>query len=202
MSIYPSYPIRTTRLLLRPFQADDLDDLYEMRSHPEVVRYLYWDVQTLTETKEALETKIKLTRFTAEGDTIVLAVVHGESRRVIGEVSLFWHSEMHQQGEVGFVFHPAFQGKGYASEATKAILAIGFEQYRLHRIYGSCDARNVSSYKLMARLGMRREAYFIHNEIFKGEWGDEFVYAMLQDEWLARKEISYEQRDSKGSDAM
>ena len=188
MTNHPTYPIHTTRLLLRPFQAGDLDDLYEIRSHPGVVRYLYWDVQTWAETKETLETKMTLIHFNAEGDTIVLAVVHRESGRVIGEVSLFWRSETHQQGEVGFVFNPAFQGKGYASEATKAMLMVGFEVYHLHRIYGRCDARNVGSYKLMARLGMRREAHFIHNELFKGEWGDEFVYALLQEEWRALRD--------------
>jgi RimJ/RimL family protein N-acetyltransferase len=172
---------------LRPFQVADLNDLYDIRSRPEVVRFLYWDVQTLAETKEVLDIKMTMTEFTKDGDTIVLAVVHQESGRVIGESSLFWHSEAHQQGEVGFVFNPAYQGQGFASEATKTVLALGFEGYGLHRIYGRCDARNVGSYKLMARLGMRREAHFIHNEIFKGEWGDELVYAMLQDEWMKRK---------------
>jgi RimJ/RimL family protein N-acetyltransferase len=53
----------------------------------------------------------------------------------------------------------------------------------MHRIYGRCDVRNHGSYKLMERMGMRREAHFIHNEIFKGEWGDEYIYAILEDEW-------------------
>ena len=183
MSNLPSYPIYTKRLILRPFQEPDLDDLYEMRSQAEVVRYLYWDVQTRVQTKEALDIKMTLTQFQKEGDTIALAVVQAESGRVIGEVSLYWHSEHHQQGEVGFIFNPAFQGKGYASEATEAMLGLGFDVYKLHRIIGRCDVRNIGSYKLMERLGMRREAYFIHNEIFKGEWGDEFVYAILHDEW-------------------
>lgn len=183
MSQHPTYPIHTARLLIRPFQATDLDDLYAIRRVPEVVQYLYWDVQTRAETEEALKIKMTMTQLQAEGEGIALAVVQPESNCVIGEVSLFWASEPHQQGEVGFVFHPDYQGQGYASEATKAMLAVGFDDYDFHRIYGRCDARNVGSYKLMERLGMRREAHFIHNEIFKGEWGDEFVYAILQSEW-------------------
>jgi RimJ/RimL family protein N-acetyltransferase len=55
--------------------------------------------------------------------------------------------------------------------------------YEFHQIFGRCDARNVASYRLMERLGMRREAHLIHNELFKGEWSDELVYAILQNEW-------------------
>jgi RimJ/RimL family protein N-acetyltransferase len=183
----PSYPIYTERLFLRPFKDSDLEDLYAYHSLSEVTRFLYWDKRTLDETKKALERKKNEAHLTKEGSTLTLAVIHKETSRVIGEVSLTWHSQEHQQGEIGFVFNPAFQGHGYAAEATGVIFSLGFEELKLHRIYGRCDARNIASYKLMERLGMRREAHFIHNEIFKGEWGDEFVYALLQDDWIATR---------------
>jgi RimJ/RimL family protein N-acetyltransferase len=186
----PSYPVYTARLYLRPFKDDDLQDLYAFHSRPEVTRFLYWEARNLEETKEALERKKSEVSLTEEGASLVLAVVLQKTEKVIGEVSLVWHSQAHQQGEVGFVFHPDYQGYGYAIEATNVILSLGFEAFELHRIYGRCDARNVASYKLMERLGMRREAHYIHNEIFKGEWGDEFVYAILQDEWLAKKKAA------------
>lgn len=184
----PTYPIYTERLQLRPFHDSDLNDLYAIRSLPEVVRYVYLEAQNLDEVKQALERKKSAVKLTDEGSFLALAVTTKGSERVIGEVTLIWHSRIHQQGEVGFVFYPDSQGYGYATEATKAILSLGFDGLQLHRIFGRCDVRNTASYKLMERLGMRREAHFIHNEIFKGEWGDEFVYAMLQEEWLAKKE--------------
>jgi RimJ/RimL family protein N-acetyltransferase len=122
-----------------------------------------------------------------DGACLVLAVVLPEANqvigKVIGDVSLTLHSQAHRQGEIGFVFHPDYKGQGYATEASQALLTFGFTTWNLHRIFGRCDARNTASYKLMERLGMRREAHFIHNEIFKGEWGDELVYAILQAEW-------------------
>lgn len=63
------------------------------------------------------------------------------------------------------------------------MLRIGFEGFGLHRIVGHCDARNTASAQLMERLGMRREAHFVENEWFKGEWGSEYVYAILHYEW-------------------
>jgi RimJ/RimL family protein N-acetyltransferase len=103
--------------------------------------------------------------LTQEDSSLVLAVELKETKKVIGEVSLTWSSQAHQQGEVGFIFHPDYQGYGYATEGTKVMLGLGFEELKLHRIYGRCDARNLASYKLMERLGMRREAHFVHIEV-------------------------------------
>jgi RimJ/RimL family protein N-acetyltransferase len=75
---------------------------------------------------------------------------------------------------------------GFATEGSILLLRLGFEVLGLHRIMGSCDARNTGSARVMERLGMRREAHFRESEIFKGEWGDELIYAMLASEWQAR----------------
>jgi RimJ/RimL family protein N-acetyltransferase len=66
------------------------------------------------------------------------------------------------------------------------MLNIGFEIFHFHRIYARCDPRNTGSWKVMERLGMRKEAHLIHNEIFKGEWGDELIYAILENEWRTK----------------
>lgn len=182
MTPFP-YPIQTARLILRPFVATDLDDLFAYHSRPDVAQFLYWNARSRTETEHVIAQRMAPTSLMQDGARIVLAVLLPELNKVIGDVSLTLHSQAHRQGEIGFVFHPDYKGQGYATEATQALLAFGFTTWNLHRICGRCDARNTASYKLMERLGMRREAHFIHNEIFKGEWGDELVYAILQDEW-------------------
>jgi RimJ/RimL family protein N-acetyltransferase len=65
------------------------------------------------------------------------------------------------------------------------VLRLGFEDLGLHRIFGRIDGRNTASARVLERLGMRREAHFIQNEIVKGEWTDEVVYALTEDEWPA-----------------
>ena len=182
--LLPAYPLKSDRLTLRPFAEGDLDDLHAFHSQPEVARYLYWEARDREQTREVLARKVGQTALTAEGQHLTLAVVEGG--RVIGEVNLGWLSEEHRQGEFGYVFHPDAGGKGYATEAARVVLRLGFEELGLHRIIGRCDPRNDASWRLMERLGMRREAHFVQNEIFKGEWGDEYYYAMLADEWRAR----------------
>ncbi|WP_329787839.1 GNAT family protein [Lentzea sp. DG1S-22] len=102
---------------------------------------------------------------------------------MIGSAVLKWLSETDRQGEIGYSLHPGFQGRGYATEAARKMLELGFEHLGLHRIVAECDPRNEPSWRLMERLGMRREAHFRELEIFKGEWGDLFVYAVLEEEY-------------------
>ncbi len=180
-------PIVTERLLLRPFQADDLDDLYAIQSRPEVVRYLYWEVRTREEVRDVLARRTGMHRLIDEGDTLVLAVARRDTGRVVGDVNLRWTSVEHRQGEIGFVVSPAEQGKGYAGEAAAAMLELAFRRLDLHRVVGRTDARNAASAALLRRLGMRQEAHFVQNELFKGEWGDELVFAVLDDEWALRR---------------
>ena len=182
----PAYPLETARLVLRPFSPGDLEELYAFHSLPEVARFLYWEPRDLGQVREALDAKLRQTVLEDEGQGLALAVVLRETGVVIGEVSLLWLSRRHRQGEIGFVFHPGYQGRGLATEAAEVMLGLGFEGLGLHRVIGRCDALNLPSARLMERLGMRRGAHFIHNEIFKGSWGDELVYAMLEDEWRAR----------------
>ncbi|GAA0730494.1 GNAT family N-acetyltransferase [Dactylosporangium roseum] len=180
----PTYPVRTERLVLRPFTADDLADLRALTGDPEVVRYLYWEVHDEEQTREGLRRRMGQSELAEEGQWLVLAM--DLDGKVIGQVVLKWTSMEHRQGELGFVLHPAYQGKGYAREASEAVLRLGFEDLGLHRITGACDTRNVPSWQLMSRLGMRREAHFVEDEWFKGAFGDQYIYAMLDREWRAR----------------
>lgn len=177
------FPIRTARLLLRPYGREDLDYLADVTSRPEVVRYLYEEVRDRREAAAELELRSRLRFIEKEGDRILLAVERAEDGVVVGDVNLHYASVRHRQGEVGWVFHPDHQGKGYATEAAAEMLRLGFEELYLHRIYARCDARNTASVRVMERLGMRREAHFVENEFFKGEWADELVYAILASEW-------------------
>ncbi|USX49357.1 GNAT family N-acetyltransferase [Lentzea sp. HUAS12] len=179
----PDYPLKTARLLLRPFEPGDLDDFYAYRSRPDVFRYLYGESVTREECAELLDKLMADHELTAEGDRLALAVHLPEADRVIGSAVLKWRSESDRQGEIGYSLNPDFQGHGYATEAAAKMLELGFGHLGLHRIVAECDPRNEPSWRVMERLGMRREAHFRELEIFKGEWGDLFVYAMLEEEY-------------------
>jgi len=163
---------------------EDLDDLVDFHSDPDVVRYVPWPVRDRDQTRVALESKLEQDRLTTEGQWLVLAIELRETKTVIGVVLLKWVSEAGRQGEIGYALHAGYQGKGLASEAAREMLRLGFEELGLHRIVAVLDDRNTASAQLLERLGMRREAHHLQAAWFKDEWCNEFVYALLKDEWL------------------
>ena len=181
----PDYPIATERLLLRPFAPGDLDALVAIHGDPDVVRYVPWDVRDRAELRDVLREKEQRTVLAEVGDGLNLAAVTADGGDLVADVSLIWRSDEHRLGEVGYLLHPAFTGRGYATEAARALLRVGFEAFGLHRIIGRIHARNTGSARVLERLGMRREAHLVENEWLKGEWADEVVYAMLEREWDA-----------------
>lgn len=183
----PAYPIVTDRLRLRPFTDNDLDALHAIQSRADVARYLYWPPRTREECVAALGTRIDNHTLAAEGDALSLAVdlIDHDQPTMIGDLVLFWRSEQHQHGELGYSLHPDFAGRGFTTEAASAMLRVGFEGFDLHRITARCDTRNIASARVMAKLGMRCEAHFVENELVKDEWTDEYVYAIRRTQWAA-----------------
>jgi RimJ/RimL family protein N-acetyltransferase len=181
--VKPANPLHTERLLLRPFAPADLDALVAIQSRDDVARYLYWDPRTAAEVREVLDRKIHSTTIVAEGDSLSLAAVLRESGELIGDCSLHWVSAEHRQAEIRFIFHPDHHGHGFATEAAAALLALAFDELRVHRVIGRLEARNDASARVLQRLGMRKEAELIENEYVKGEWQSEIVYALLEREW-------------------
>jgi RimJ/RimL family protein N-acetyltransferase len=185
--VKPAYPIQTERLFLRPFAETDFDALLAIQSRADVARYLYWDPRTAAEVRETLDTKVRATAIITEGDNLSLAAVSRETGEMIGDCSLLWTSAEHRQAEIGFVFHPDHHGRGYATEAAAALLALAFDDLRAHRVFGRLEARNTASARVLERLGMRKEAHLVENEHVKGEWQSEIVYAQLEREWASRR---------------
>lgn len=185
MALYPDYPIRSPRLLLRPFTRGDVDGVFAYRRLEDVARYLFDVPLSREECALAVQQRIGQVALDADGDKIILAVELVETGTLIGEVSLIQRSVDARQGEVGWIFDPQHHGHGYAFEAANAMLDLAFGPGDIHRVCARCDVRNTSSWRLMERLGMRREAHFREHAIFKSRWDEEFIYAILWQEWQA-----------------
>ncbi len=156
----PELPILTDRLILRPFTRGDVDAVYAYRQRPDVARYLFDGPMTRDACAEAVQMRVRQLSFAEEGDRIVLAVERQDKGVLIGEIVLIWRNVASRQGEVGYIFNPEHHGQGFATEAVRALIGLGFAALDLHRIYARCDTRNTDSYSLMERLGMTREAAF------------------------------------------
>jgi RimJ/RimL family protein N-acetyltransferase len=183
----PKYPIRTERLLLRPYQADDVAAVYDYERLPETARYLSNEPMSWAEAETLVTRRIGSSTLGGVGEVVNMVIELAQTGDLVGDCALFWCGE--GQAEVGYVLHPAHHGHGYATEAVGALLRLGFEELGLHRIAARCDARNTPSTRVMERAGMRREAHLVQSEFIKNEWTDELIYAILRTEWAARQAV-------------
>ncbi|WP_310243082.1 GNAT family N-acetyltransferase [Promicromonospora iranensis] len=172
------WPVATERLSLRPVVADDAEAFLGWRSRPDVVQFMYqppWDLPTA-------ETKLRTwssAPFDEVGDVLVLAIeVDGA---VAGEAMLKW-APGPRQAELGYALHPDVSGRGLATEAARATLELAFTRYGFHRVYARIDEENAASVRVAERLGMRREAHLLENDLRDGVWSNEVIYALLDRE--------------------
>jgi RimJ/RimL family protein N-acetyltransferase len=175
--------LKTDRLILRPFERSDLEDVLGYYSLPEVQRYLDWKARDKSEAKTAFEAMRKQRRLTRPGETLTLAIVRKSDGAVMGHAALRWTDATAAQGEIRFAVAPVYRRHGYCSEAVRAVLDLAFNEFRLHRVFAVTAGDNEASARLLRALGMRLEAHYREHALFQGEWDEELHFAILSREW-------------------
>src|SRR5215469_8118289 len=120
----PEYPIRTERLLLRPWARGDVDALYAYHRLPEVHRYLYSQARSRAEVEALVAERAGETALAEAGQELHLVAELADTGELVGDCVFFWRSEQHQKGEIGYTFNPAYHGRGLATEAAVALLRL------------------------------------------------------------------------------
>ncbi|MBP6115487.1 MAG: GNAT family N-acetyltransferase [Neisseriaceae bacterium] len=172
------------RLHLRPFTAADAAAVYEYTCRPDVMHYL----------PEGVFDEAAAAAFVAahaHADAPYRAVVLNDSQRLVGHLCFEPYFGRHSY-EIGWVFHPDVQGQGYATEAAALLLAHAFGHMGVHRVIATCQPDNPASYKVMEKLGMRREGHFLACIPKGDEWWDEYYYAILAREWAESTRNTHE----------
>jgi RimJ/RimL family protein N-acetyltransferase len=178
--------LESERLILRRFRQSDLIPFVQYRSHSEVERYQSWQNYTLDDGIKFLKEMAGL-HPAVPGVWFQFAIELKTDSSFIGDCALCIRQDDPLQGEIGFSLSPAFQKHGYATEAINCLLQYIFVSLGKRRMIAVTDVRNQDSIRVLERIGMRREAHFIKNIVFKGELGSEYVYALLLEEWEQRK---------------
>ncbi len=189
----PDYPITTDRLLLRPLNDhSDVVAMHDYRSREDVCRYVPFVPGTLDEMRERFRDPERVRSvLDGEGQVLSLAIERRDTGAMIGDLVLFWHSVADGHAEVGYVIHPDHAGKGFATEATAALIDLAFDGgLPVHRVSARLDERHAASAAVCRRLGLRHEASYVEGEWFKGEWTTLLVFAVLEREWRARRNAS------------
>jgi len=183
--------ISTRRLILRDFEREDWKSVHDYASDPEVVRYVEFGPNSEEEsrifTEKALQQKSERPR-----KNFTLAIVAKVQNALIGGCGLYVSNPKNREGYIGYVLNRNFWGQGYATEAAKGLQELGFNKLKLHRIFATCDAKNIASAHVLEKIDMRQEGRLRENGWVRGKWRDSLLYAILEQEWtmLEPREIS------------
>ncbi|MDQ3177225.1 MAG: GNAT family N-acetyltransferase [Actinomycetota bacterium] len=183
-----AWPVRTDRLVLRLATPAD---------HPAVWRYRRLDEVTEWMSQREGDPETSRARF-LEPERLATTLVVETGETVVGDLKCAVADAWSQvevaeqargtQAEIGWAFDPEHQGKGYATEAVDALLQIAFDGLGVRRIEANCFADNLPSWRLMERLGMRREIHSVGDSLHRSRgWLDGFTYALLAEEWAASR---------------
>jgi RimJ/RimL family protein N-acetyltransferase len=178
--------IITERLVLRELRPGDAEAMFAYRSDPEVARYQGWPRESVDDVR-AFIADLTAQEPYAPGTWRQFAIVLRSTGEQIGDCGVHVPHDEPEQVMFGITLATAFQRRGYASEALRALLHLAFGTLGKHRVYASIDPRNAASLALFARAGFRKEAHFIESLFLMGEWVDDVVVAMLAREWRATR---------------
>jgi len=175
--------VDTDRLHLRYFNKHDAEDLFEYLSQDKVIKYEPYNVYSKQEAYKEVVNR--------SNDSSFIAVCLLEKNKVIGNLYLsMTNPQKVNTYQIGFVFNENFQGFGYASEAVRALLDNLFTKYDAHRVIAMCNTKNIKSWRLLEKLGFRREATRVKNMYLKKDddgspiWFNSYQYALLKEEWF------------------
>ncbi len=182
-----TWPMRTDRLLLRPLDPGDVAAVFEYRRLPEVTEWVGSRVTDLDDfTGRILDRTSGTDHLVVEHDAVIVGDLMLDVQDAWGQREVADRAAR-TQGLLGWNFHPDHHGRGYATEAVGELLRICFDDLGLRRVEAECFAANEPSWRLMERLGMRREIHSIAESLHRDRgWVDGLGYALLAEEWRAR----------------
>lgn len=174
--------LETERLLLIEISPDDLEMIHRLHSYPEVDEFNTIGIpKSLEETKQLLKSDFEAqTRYPRKSYT--WKIVLKDSSKFIGLAGFSLSNDKFRLGEIYYKLAPEFWGKGYATEVAKRLINLGFEEFELHKVEAGVATKNSKSIKVLEKAGMTREGLRRKILPIRGEWVDNYHYAIVEDD--------------------
>ncbi len=180
-------PLRTSRLVLKNFVETDWQDWVALRNLPETREYnQYTDMLSLEQGREIVG------KFVAQQEQdprlkYTLAI-YETSELFVGYIVLTVYDDVDEGlAELSYCLHPSKWGKGYVTEAVKAVTEFAFDGLGVHRIEAGCSTENIASQRVLEKVGFVQEGRLRQDmQVRKGVWHDVFLYGILETDKFER----------------
>jgi ribosomal-protein-alanine N-acetyltransferase len=175
---FSPFPVLTTdRLVLRKTTMNDVEAVFFLRSEPELQKYIDRDpAQSVDEAKAFIQL---ITDNLDNNVGVSWAITLKDEDAMIGSIAIWRIDKGNYRAEIGYVLHPAYQGKGLMHEAMQTIIDYGFREMKLHSLEANINPDNLASQKVLERAGFVKEAYFRENYYYNGKFIDSAIYSLL-----------------------
>ena len=174
--------LETPHLLLREFEPDDWPAVLTYQSDPRYLRLYAWTERTAADVRAFVEAFVA-SRAAEPRLTVQLAITLRDGGQLIGNCGIRLAEPGVRIGDLGYELSPEHWGRGYATEAARAMVDFAFSELQLHRVWAECVPENTASRRVLEKLGMRREGRLRQTRWYKGRWWDTLLYGILEDEW-------------------
>ena len=176
---FTNFPmLYTERLILKEITYKDAPILFELRSNPDIMKYI--DRPIPSSVDDVLELIQKMALMKTKGEGISWGIFRKENPEVnIGNIGFFRIIAEHYRAEIGYMLNTSEQKQGIMYEAIQKIIEFGFNKMKLHSIEANINPENIISKKLLEKAGFIREAYFKENYFFNGRFIDTEIFSLL-----------------------
>jgi RimJ/RimL family protein N-acetyltransferase len=178
--------LETTRLILRPFESRDIAAFSAYRSDENIARYQGWDAPYSLEQAEKFVEEMQAVTPGELGQWFQLALELKNNTVLIGDVAFKVLKNNRLTAEIGMTLAADYHNQGFGVEAVTEMVRYLFEDLEMHRVIANCDPQNHTAYRLLEKVGLRREGDFVESLWYKGYWASEYWYAILDREWRAK----------------
>lgn len=177
--------LMSDRVMIREMEESDWIDVHKYGSLEKVCQFQPWGPNTEQDSKDFVK-QVLIDAKREPRSRFVFAVIVKESGGMIGAGELTIRDYTNRAGEIGYIVNPQYWGKGFATEVAKLLLAFGFTDLKLHRIFATCDPRNVGSSRVLEKIGMSKEGRMREDLLLRDGWRDSLLYSILEHEWGRR----------------
>ncbi len=178
--------LESKRIILRELKKSDAVSIHQNARDKKISKYT--TLPYPYKLKDAEDFIKKTCQSIKRKNAYEMGIEFKEEKQIIGMMGLMNINYKNKNAEIGYWLGKKYWRKGLTKEASNLIIDFGFKELRLERIYAKVMHPNIASQKLLEKIGFKLEGRLRRDEFKNNKWYDDFIYAILKEEYKKTKQ--------------